>query len=198
MTGRETVCRVEPALVDHVQQLLADAGLTTEAQAEDRDGLIAVQIDIEDSERARSVIGLVLPQLLEPPANQIHLSDRLIRSEDPGEPATPTGLPGGLVDGRSISGYADPLSDSSDYDDGADYAPPIPPPIPRPTDRLTTAAWIAVIGGPVLLILVHLIGLSSFWTAVGLAAFIAGFAALVARMDDGPRSDDGSDDGAVV
>jgi hypothetical protein len=50
----------------------------------------------------------------------------------------------------------------------------------------------------VLLILVHLIGLSSFWTAVGLAAFIAGFAALVARMDNGPRSDDGSDDGAVV
>ena len=205
MTGRETVCRVEPALVQHVQQLLADAGLTSIADTEEADGLMAIEIDVADLERAQSVIGLVLPQLLEPrQPNPVQLSDRLIRTEDPPTPPPPAGgFPGGLIDGRNIGGYADPLADGPaedgyDTDSDRDFSPAPPPPIPRPRDRVAMAAWIAVIGGPIMLVVVHFLNLSAFWTAIGLAMFIGGFAALIARMDDSRKQEEGWDDGAVL
>ena len=82
-------------------------------------------------------------------------------------------------------------------EDEESYSPPPPPPLPK-TDRLGRAAWIAVVGGPLLVILGALIDDTRIMSSVGLGAFIAGFITLVARMPDRGRHDDGWDDGAVV
>ena len=79
------------------------------------------------------------------------------------------------------------------------YLPPPAPPLPR-LDPITKGAWLALIGGPLYLIIAKAAG----WTVSGLtaflavAAFVGGFAVLVLRMDSGPPKDRGPDDGAVV
>jgi hypothetical protein len=84
-------------------------------------------------------------------------------------------------------------------DDEDHFVPPTPPAAPR-GDALTRWAWAGVLGGPLLLTLAALLGWSvSGWPALlGVVGFLAGFGTLVARMGDGPRVDDGPDDGAVV
>ncbi|MEI2717119.1 MAG: hypothetical protein V9E98_09005 [Candidatus Nanopelagicales bacterium] len=188
-----TLCTVEPGLVGHVRQLLTDAGVPSAALPQP-DGRVCVVIDPAADEHARSVIGLVLPQLLDDaPRRTGSLSSRLIRTED-----DPTALPGGLVDGTRLTfGYADPLADPPE-DETADFVPPEPAPIPRPKDRIARAAWAAVLGGPLLILLVHAIGLPGFLSSVGVILFFGGFGTLVFRMEERNRSDDGWDDGAVV
>lgn len=80
------------------------------------------------------------------------------------------------------------------------YIPPPAPPLPN-LDPITKGAWLALIGGPLYLIIAKAAG----WTVSGLtaflavAAFVGGFAVLVLRMDSGPPKDRGGpDDGAVV
>ncbi|MCK2220723.1 hypothetical protein MF672_044005 [Actinomadura sp. ATCC 31491] len=101
------------------------------------------------------------------------------------------------------------LDDAGDkHDEGSDdeqageeghYVPPPPPPLPK-LDLATKLAWVALFGGPAYLLIAamaswHMEGWALF-TAV--AAFIGGFVALVVRMGDGPPSNDGWDDGAVL
>jgi hypothetical protein len=76
------------------------------------------------------------------------------------------------------------------------YVPPPPPPLPA-ADPLTKGAWIALIGGPLyLLVTVILDWEVPGWAAfLAVAAFIGGFVTLVLRMGDEPRD---PDDGAVV
>ncbi|QXJ25290.1 hypothetical protein AGRA3207_006764 [Actinomadura graeca] len=83
-----------------------------------------------------------------------------------------------------------------DPDDEGHYVPPPPPPLPS-ADPLTKGAWIALVGGPVyLLITVILDWEVPGWAAfLAVAAFIGGFVTLVLRMGDEPRD---PDDGAVV
>ena len=90
-------------------------------------------------------------------------------------------------------------SDEAEPDDDEHFVPPPPPAHPR-GDAVTRWAWTGVLGGPLLLTLATLLGWSvAGWPAVvGVVGFLAGFATLVARMGDGPRVDDGPDDGAVV
>jgi hypothetical protein len=79
------------------------------------------------------------------------------------------------------------------------YVPPVPPPLPR-LDPASLAAWTALLGGPVYL----LVAVSAGWQVPGLAAFgavaafVGGFAAIVMRLGDSPPGDGGPDDGAVV
>ncbi|MER5732816.1 hypothetical protein ABT084_31555 [Streptomyces sp. NPDC002138] len=90
-------------------------------------------------------------------------------------------------------------SDSSSSDEGH-FVPPEPPPLPS-GDVTSRFAWLAVVGGPLLLLLAVLLQWEMTWwlTALGIGGFLGGFATLVARMTQG---DDDEDDhpgrGAVV
>lgn len=85
-------------------------------------------------------------------------------------------------------------------DEDGHYVPPEPPPLPE-ADVTTKFAWIAVLGGPLLLLAFVLFQIEMTWWAatVGVGGFLGGFATLVARMRTGEDEDD--DDpgrGAVV
>jgi hypothetical protein len=78
------------------------------------------------------------------------------------------------------------------------YVPPDPPPLPR-GDLIGWLAWTAVIGGPLFLLLASQVwtDIGRIWIMLAVLAFIAGFAAIVARLPNS-RNDDDPDDGAVV
>ncbi|WP_369184261.1 hypothetical protein [Streptomyces sp. Y1] len=87
-------------------------------------------------------------------------------------------------------------------EDGDDdhFVPPEPPPLPT-GDVTSRFAWLAVLGGPALLLIDAVVWQEvSGWPAwVGITAFLGGFVTLVARMKD--RDDDEPEDpnhGAVV
>jgi hypothetical protein len=78
------------------------------------------------------------------------------------------------------------------------FVPEPPPPLPRLAPH-RQVAWLGVVAGPLLLLLVTLFGISlpNWVSFLGVLGFIGGFIALVATMTD--RDDEwGSDDGAVV
>jgi hypothetical protein len=77
------------------------------------------------------------------------------------------------------------------------FVPPEPPPLPR-ADAITWAAWIGVIGGPLLLLALTALGRSSsVLVGFSAAAFLGGFAVLITRMRS-QRDPYDPDDGAVV
>ena len=117
-------------------------------------------------------------------------SARVVRPAD----LPPAGF-GDLRDG--LAAEAAPSSDAGRGDDH--FEPPPPPPLPVP-DTLGRFAWAAVIGGPLFLVISALFGLDvSGWPGfLALAASMAGFVTLVARMKDRPDTDLDGDDGAVV
>ncbi|AUG76781.1 hypothetical protein CFP65_1912 [Kitasatospora sp. MMS16-BH015] len=88
---------------------------------------------------------------------------------------------------------------AEDEDEGH-FVPPEPPPLP-PADTTAKFAWLAVLGGPALLLFDALVWREvSGWPAwVGVSAFLGGFVTLVVRMkdsdEDEPRDPNG---GAVV
>lgn len=88
-----------------------------------------------------------------------------------------------------------------DSDEGH-FVPPEPPPLPE-ADATTKFAWLAVVGGPVLMLLAVLLQWDMTWwlTTVCVGGFLGGFVTLVARMKHDDEDDDGFDDpgrGAVV
>jgi hypothetical protein len=104
---------------------------------------------------------------------------------------------------RLVRGARDPvgggLSAPADDDDDH-FIPPPPPPLPK-LDPVAKGAWVALFGGPGYLVVATAAG----WTVPGfaafcaVAAFVAGFAILVLRMNEpGPGGPDDGDDGAVV
>ncbi len=112
-------------------------------------------------------------------------------------------IPGRGVPARGTpDGGAAVLGSPAD-DDGEHFIPPAPPPLPK-LDPLAKGAWAALFGGPGYLVVATAAG----WSVSGLAAFcavaafVAGFAILVLRMNDpdpkGPGGPDDGDDGAVV
>ncbi|WP_432495107.1 hypothetical protein [Kineococcus auxinigenes] len=83
-----------------------------------------------------------------------------------------------------------------DLDAGERFVPADPAPLPR--DLVGWAAWAAVVGAPLFLLLVALTqrDAPALVTVATAVVFVAGFATLVVRL---PRSrDDDDDDGAVV
>ena len=61
-------------------------------------------------------------------------------------------------------------------------------------------AWLAVVGGPVLLLIAVLLQWDMTWwlTTLCVGGFLGGFVTLVARMQDADEDDDDPGRGAVV
>lgn len=79
------------------------------------------------------------------------------------------------------------------------FEPPVPE-IAYSADPVTRAAWVGLLGGPVLLLLslFGVLTLGGLAPMIAVVAFIAGFVTLVMRMPDRLPVDEGPDDGAVV
>ncbi len=77
------------------------------------------------------------------------------------------------------------------------FTPPEPPPLPR-MSRAAMAAWAAILGGIALVVVSTILGSTGILTVLGVAAFIGGFVALVARAGSSGTDLDDHDDGAVV
>ncbi|WP_336048901.1 hypothetical protein [Streptomyces sp. CA2R101] len=95
---------------------------------------------------------------------------------------------------------AEPSDDDFDETDEGHFTPPEPPPLPQ-ADVTAKFAWIAVIGGPLLLVAMVLLQQPVTWwiTVLGIGGFLGGFATLVARMkNDDEDDDDLPGSGAVV
>ncbi|MDJ0341123.1 hypothetical protein QMK19_07515 [Streptomyces sp. H10-C2] len=86
-----------------------------------------------------------------------------------------------------------------DDEDEGHFVPPEPPPLPH-ADVTTKFAWLAVLGGPVLLLAFILLGQEMTWwvMTLGVGGFVGGFATLVARMRTGEDDDELPGGGAVV
>ncbi|MEV5319685.1 hypothetical protein AB0K92_18855 [Streptomyces sp. NPDC052687] len=95
-------------------------------------------------------------------------------------------------------GHPDEADDGDDGDEGH-FVPPEPPPLPA-ADATAKFAWLAVIGGPVLLLLAVLFGWDMTWwlSTLGIGGFLGGFATLVMRMRTDDEDDDDPGRGAVV
>lgn len=95
---------------------------------------------------------------------------------------------------------AEASEDDLDETDEGHFVPPEPPPLPE-ADVTAKFAWLAVIGGPVLMLLAVLLRWDMTWwlTTLCVGGFLGGFVTLVARMSS--DDEDGMDDpgrGAVV
>ncbi|MEU8955756.1 hypothetical protein AB0C93_15780 [Streptomyces sp. NPDC048518] len=93
----------------------------------------------------------------------------------------------------------EPSEDDFDADDEGHFVPPEPPPLPE-GDVTARFAWLAVLGGPLLILLAVLFGWQMTWwlTTLGIGGFLGGFATLVMRMGGDDEEDDDPGRGAVV
>ncbi|MFF3688419.1 hypothetical protein [Streptomyces sp. NPDC002187] len=89
--------------------------------------------------------------------------------------------------------------DDLDETDEGHFVPPEPPPLPE-ADVTSRFAWLAVVGGPVLMLIAVLLQWDMTWwlTTLCIGGFLGGFATLVARMSHGDDEDDDPGRGAVV
>jgi hypothetical protein len=117
----------------------------------------------------------------------------------PATPSWPEDEPGSSDAGAGEAG-SDDLGDEDSFGDSYDpadvdhFEPPPPPPLPRPR-KVTIGAWAAIVMG--LLILITNLDGGSF-TVVAILTILGGVVSLVWHMRQGPPTDSGWDDGAVV
>jgi hypothetical protein len=203
--GPVPLVTVEDDLAGHVVDLLGIVGVPATREPAQPSGLVTILVPAADVVRARASIDLVLPGLLAEEAGELlpddradGLSGRLIRRSDwQSDPEDgPQDVDARTPGWRSADDPGSAPRPVAQEDD--DFVPPPPPPIPRAADHVSRFAWLGAIGGPILMIIAALMGLGTFLAGAGLAAFIVGFGVLVSRMPDGPRQDDGWDDGAVL
>ncbi|MEV0114793.1 hypothetical protein AB0H77_16275 [Streptomyces sp. NPDC050844] len=144
--------------------------------------------------------------LLEPETNEPPQSDgkRGKDSEDADASGTKTPLGGSVSFAPGVGGPRDydapeASDDDLDADDEGHFVPPEPPPLPE-ADVTAKFAWLAVIGGPVLLLLTVLLGWNMTWwiATLSIGGFLGGFATLVTRMKGDDDEDDDPGRGAVV
>ncbi|MCL7423681.1 hypothetical protein ACFVP3_21905 [Streptomyces sp. NPDC057806] len=117
------------------------------------------------------------------------------------EPVRPLGGSVAFAPGVGPRDYSAPEPTDGDFDedDEGHFVPPEPPELPA-ADTTAKFAWLAVLGGPILLLLAVLLGWEMTWwlTTLGIGGFLGGFATLVMRMRTGDEDDDDPGRGAVV
>ncbi|MFG2486964.1 hypothetical protein ACGFSI_29945 [Streptomyces virginiae] len=121
------------------------------------------------------------------------------------EPGPPVALgssvvfaPGVGMAGPRDHSPAEPKDDDLTPAEEGHFVPPEPE-LP-PADTTSKFAWLAVVGGPVLLLLAVLLQWEMTWwlTTLGIGGFLGGFATLIARMQHDEDDDDDPGRGAVV
>ncbi|MFI6081637.1 hypothetical protein ACIBBB_11785 [Streptomyces sp. NPDC051217] len=107
--------------------------------------------------------------------------------------------PGVAGGGPRDYSVAEPKEEDLDDSDEGHFVPPEPPPLPE-ADVTAKFAWLAVIGGPVLMLLAVLLQWEMTWwlTTVCIGGFLGGFVTLVARMQHDDEENDDPGRGAVV
>jgi hypothetical protein len=123
--------------------------------------------------------------------------------EEEAKPAPASSGLGGSVAFAPGVGPRDHSPAEPDEDDPHDgdghFVPPEPPPLPA-ADTTAKFAWLAVVGGPVVLLLAVLLGWDMTWwlATVGVGGFLGGFTTLVTRMRTDDEEGDDPGRGAVV
>lgn len=158
----------------------------------------------------RPIENLLLPEEDVKPAAQAASADPAPPAA-PAAPATPEPpsaalgssvvfAPGVGVGGAGPRDHslADPDDSPETAKDEGHFVPPEPE-LPE-ADATSRFAWLAVVGGPVLLLLAVLLQWEMTWwlTTLGVGGFLGGFATLVARMSTDDDEDDDPGRGAVV
>ncbi|MER7985951.1 hypothetical protein ABTY53_10165 [Streptomyces noursei] len=94
---------------------------------------------------------------------------------------------------------AEPSDDDFDETDEGHFTPPEPPPLPS-ADTTAKFAWIAVLGGPLLLLVMVLLQQPVTWwiTVLGIGGFVGGLATLFARMGNDREDDEEPPGGGAV
>ncbi|MFF9505732.1 hypothetical protein ACF1BU_08070 [Streptomyces sp. NPDC014724] len=140
--------------------------------------------------------------LLEDDQSGVLDPDKGIGKKTPKPPEKPLGS--SIVFAPGVAGprdyeVAEPKDSDLDDSDEGHFVPPEPPPLPE-ADVTAKFAWLAVVGGPVLMLVAVLLRWEMTWwlTTVCVGGFLGGFVTLVARMDDGDEDDDDPGRGAVV
>ncbi|MEV6951374.1 hypothetical protein [Streptomyces sp. NPDC051183] len=131
----------------------------------------------------------VKPEPQEPPAAAAPLGSSVVFA------------PGVGVGGPRDHSLAEPEDGDLTEADRAEEGHFVPPePELPPADTTSKFAWLAVVGGPVLLLLAVVLQWEMTWwlTTLGIGGFLGGFATLVARMSQGDDDDDDPGRGAVV
>ncbi|MFF7444920.1 MULTISPECIES: hypothetical protein [unclassified Streptomyces] len=137
--------------------------------------------------------------LLEPETND----DKPEPEEEKEKPASakPLGSSVSFAPGVGPRDYApaEPAEEDFDEEDEGHFVPPEPPPLPT-ADTTAKFAWLAVLGGPLLLLLAILLRWDMTWwlATLGIGGFLGGFATLVARMRTDEEDEDDPGRGAVV
>ncbi|MFC8095065.1 hypothetical protein [Streptomyces sp. NPDC057301] len=139
----------------------------------------------------------------EPEAGQGDKGAKVKQTDEPkeDEPAKSLGSSISFAPGVGPRDYSvpEPAEDDFDADDEGHFVPPEPPPLPA-ADATARFAWLAVIGGPVLLLLAVVLNWDMTWwlATLGIGGFLGGFATLVMRMRTDDEDDDDPGRGAVV
>ncbi|MEU5435783.1 hypothetical protein AB0G73_20735 [Streptomyces sp. NPDC020719] len=128
-------------------------------------------------------------------------------SPEPPVPPEPKPLGSSIVFAPGVGGtggprdfsVAEPSEGDLDDADEGHFIPPEPPPLPE-ADVTAKFAWLAVIGGPLLMLLAAVFQWEFTWwlTTLGVGGFIGGFGTLFARMKHDDEDDDDPGRGAVV
>jgi hypothetical protein len=165
-------------------------------------------VDAALKPEAERVVATVLPEL----RASLHESEderwsQLVASlqsdaDDDGDTPWPAAEGYASIDSSTppTPAYSAPEEPPPVFDDPEDhYVPPDPPPLP-PANPVTKYGWVALLGGIVLLVVPALVGhaIGNGLLALAIAAIVGGFVTLVLRMKDGPPTDSGPDDGAVI
>ncbi|WP_374773603.1 hypothetical protein OG756_11715 [Streptomyces sp. NBC_01310] len=139
------------------------------------------------------------------PGSKKDAEPKLAPEAEPEPPAAAPALgssvvfaPGVGMAGPRDHSLAEPKEDDLTPAEEGHFVQPEPE-LPQ-ADTTTKFAWLAVVGGPVLLLLAVLLQWDMTWwlTTLGIGGFLGGFATLVARMQHDDEDDDDPGRGAVV